>query len=357
MKKQQKQTPDALEKALQPSIQGTRHAIKFIAGFVLALLKTRTSNLAKVAVAVETKAEVGSTYRQIQRFLDNRKKVEIDYFGLMKISGKVTIAIDRTEWKFGKVWINILTLSVVYRQIAIPVMWHTINQKGNASAAQHMEIIKRFQAEFGQGRINKVLADREFGSRELFGFLLSEEIDFLIRLKSNHVADGMSFKRRWRDVAERVKLRGKVKTKVFGLEVYVSCVKLKKAGKVEHLIVASGKRNNRALEEYKLRWRIETMFGCLKSRGFDFEETHLSEARKISKLLQLLGVALCLAVLMGEIQVEKLKQVQMKLKNNGRYAKSLFKIGLEALQNILFNLKIPDKSKCFNLLLILLSCT
>ncbi len=98
------------------------------------------------------------------------------------------------------------------------------------------------------------------------------------------------------------------------------------------------------------------MFGCLKSRGFDFEETHLSEARKISKLLQLLGVALCLAVLMGEIQVEKLKRVKMKLKNTGRYAKSLFKIGLEALQNILFNRKIPDKSKCFNLLLILLSC-
>ncbi len=277
--------------------------------------------------------------------------------GLLKITGKVTIAIDRTQWKFGETWINILTLSVIYRQIAIPIMWHTINEKGNASAAQHIEISRRFITEFGTERIEKVLADREFGSRQLFEFLLSAEIDFLIRLKSNHLADGISFKKRWGDVAERVKLRGKVKTKVFGLEIYISCVKLKKAGKLEYLIVASGKRNNRALEEYKLRWRIETMFGCLKSRGFDFEETHLSEARKISKLLQLLGVALCLAVLMGEIQVEKLKRVKMKLQNTGRYAKSLLKIGLEALQNILFNRKIPDKSKCFNLLLILLSCS
>jgi len=240
VKKQQKQTPAALEKALQPSIQGTRHAIKFIAGFVLALLKTRTSNLAKVAVAVETKAETASTYRQIQRFLDNRKKVEIDYFGLMKISGKVTIAIDRTEWKFGERWINILTLSVVYRQIAIPIMWHTINQKGNASAAQHMEIIQRFIAEFGTERISKVLADREFGSRELFEFLLSAEIDFLIRLKSNHLADGMSFKKRWGDVGQRVKLRGKVKTKVFGLEIYVSRRETKKGGQTR--IFDCGKR-------------------------------------------------------------------------------------------------------------------
>jgi len=36
VKKQQKQTPDALEKALQPSIQGTRHAIKLIARLVTA---------------------------------------------------------------------------------------------------------------------------------------------------------------------------------------------------------------------------------------------------------------------------------------------------------------------------------
>ncbi len=132
--------------------------------------------------------------------------------GLLKITGKVTIAIDRTQWKFGETWINILTLSVIYRQIAIPIMWHTINQKGNASAAQHIEIIRRFITGFGKERIEKVLADREFGSRELFEFLLSAEIDFLIRLKSNHLADGISFKKRWGDVAERVKLRGKVKT-------------------------------------------------------------------------------------------------------------------------------------------------
>jgi hypothetical protein len=36
---------------LQSSINGTRHAIKFIAQFVSALLKTRTSNLAKIAEA------------------------------------------------------------------------------------------------------------------------------------------------------------------------------------------------------------------------------------------------------------------------------------------------------------------
>jgi len=356
VKKQQKQTPDAFKEALQSSIQGTRHASKFIAGFVIALLKVRSSNLAKVAVAVETKAEVSSTYRQIQRFLATAKKVEVAFLALMNITGKVTLAIDRTEWKFGQVWINILTVSVVYKQVAVPVLWQVAGQKGNATAFEHIKIIKEFIAKFGKERIEKILGDREFGSQELFKFLIDEEIDFLIRLKVSHLADGISFKKRWRDLSERVKLTGNRAVEVFGLESYVSVVKLKKGKKSEYLIVASRQPSNQALAEYKLRWRIETMFGCLKSRGFELEETHLTNPRKISKLMLMLALALCLAMLMGEIQVEQLKRVSLKLKNNGRYEKSLFRIGLDALQNILFNLKIPDKRRCFNILVNLLSC-
>jgi hypothetical protein len=51
---QKKQTPDAFLEALQENIHGSRHAIKFIAQFASALLKTRTSNLTKIANAIET---------------------------------------------------------------------------------------------------------------------------------------------------------------------------------------------------------------------------------------------------------------------------------------------------------------
>ncbi len=43
MKRHQKQTPDALEIALEECIQATRHAIKFISKFLIGLLKTRSS--------------------------------------------------------------------------------------------------------------------------------------------------------------------------------------------------------------------------------------------------------------------------------------------------------------------------
>jgi len=55
VKNRKKQTPDALEKALQSSINGTKHAIKLISKFVTAVLQVRTSNLVKVANAIESR--------------------------------------------------------------------------------------------------------------------------------------------------------------------------------------------------------------------------------------------------------------------------------------------------------------
>jgi hypothetical protein len=357
VKKETKQTPDdALEKALQANIQATRHALKFIAQFLSALLKSRTSNLVKVANSFDSEAESDSVYRQIQRFLKNQNKVSIDYLKLLKIDGQLKILIDRTEWKFGSTRVNILTLSGAYKQVAIPILWEVVNHTANATAAEHLAIIKRFVEEFGAERILRVYADREFGSCLLFSYLIQQKIDFHIRLKTSHLSGGKSFLQLWRKASEKVKLRGKVKIEVFGLEIYVSCLKYQKDGKTRYLIVASREKNKYALEEYKVRWQIETMFGCLKTRGFNFEETHLTQPEKISKLLMLLGLGLSLAILMGKFQVEILKQVKMKMKNNQRYAKSLFRIGLDSVQNLLFNYHKPKKYRELEMFILLLSC-
>lgn len=357
MNNENQQTPEnAFREALQESIQGSRHAIKFIARFVEALLKTRTSNLVKIAQAIDSPAEADSVYRQIQRFLKNENQVSIDYLKLLRLRGKLKILIDRTEWKFGETWVNILTLSVAYKQVAIPVLWEVVNRKGNATAAQHTALLKRFVAEFGAAPIERVYADREFGAYQLFAYLIGEGIDFHIRLKTSHKSAGKSFLKIWKNVSERVKLRGKVKIEVFGLEVFVSLIKYQKGGQTEYLIVASCQKNKYAIEEYKTRWQIETMFGCLKSRGFNFEETHLTQPEKIGKLLMLLGLGLCLAMLMGEFQVEVLKKAEMKIKKNKRYAKSLFRIGLDALQNLLFNHQRRRKYRQLQLFIHLLSC-
>ncbi len=47
---------------------------------------------------------------------------------------------------------------------------------------------------------------------------------------------------------------------------------------------------------------IETLFGCLKSRGFRMEDTHVTDPDKIEKILFVLAIAFCWAYRAGEIQ-------------------------------------------------------
>ena len=48
---------------------------------------------------------------------------------------------------------------------------------------------------------------------------------------------------------------------------------------------------DQVLSIYKTRWSIETAFGFFKSRGFNLEETHLTQPKRIELLLAVL--ALC----------------------------------------------------------------
>ena len=53
-------------------------------------------------------------------------------------------------------------------------------------------------------------------------------------------------------------------------------------------------------ENSKDRWNIEELFGCLKSRGFNFEDTHLTEPHQISKMMTILTMAFIWAVPTGQ---------------------------------------------------------
>ena len=43
------------------------------------------------------------------------------------------ITLDRTTWEYGKSCINILVLADVWRGVTIPVLWETLDKKGNSN--------------------------------------------------------------------------------------------------------------------------------------------------------------------------------------------------------------------------------
>ncbi|MBF5060084.1 transposase [Candidatus Neptunochlamydia vexilliferae] len=66
--------------------------------------------------------------------------------------------------------------------------------------------------------------------------------------------------------------------KVYGNQVYLAGLRTPKN---ELLIVATNKDPENAIEMYAKRWEIETLFGCLKGRGFNFEDTHMTDNEKL----------------------------------------------------------------------------
>jgi hypothetical protein len=113
---------------------------------------------------------------------------------------------------------------------------------------------------------------------------------------------------------------------VWGRWVYVVATRL---GDGELLILATNHAPQTALADYRLRWGIETLFSALKTQGFNLESTHFRHAERLSKLVALLALGFCWAMLTG---LWHHQQHPIAIQAHGRRAKSLFRYGCDFLQ-------------------------
>jgi Transposase DDE domain len=349
-----------LERTLAKTVDWNKARINFLAKFLVSLIEVRTVNLTEIAAVFPGRAKVESHYKRIQRFL---RFFEISYaviarwvVSLMGVPAPWVLTLDRTNWQLGKTPLNILVLGIVYKGVAIPVLWTILEKKGNSNTAERQAIVEEFIRLFGSDSILYLTADREFIGKTWFAWLLEEGIDFRIRIRENsQIANGrgkvVEAKRLFRCVAlKQAKVIDKGR-RIWGLELFVSGMRLADG---EYLIVVTGKYAATAIEDYGKRWEIERLFGCLKSRGFRLEETHVVEAERLKKLIALLALAFCWAHVVGEWLSQ---HKALKTKKHGRLAKSIFRYGFNHLRRILCNLSDRFQRIAFRQVTQLLSCT
>ena len=126
---------------------------KFIAMFIIALCKVQTVNFDKLSNAFDTTAKAGSSLRRIQRFIatfafDSNIIAKL-IFNLLPSKEKLTLSIDRTNWKFGQTDINIFMLGVVYHGVAFPLMFTMLAKRGNSNSKERIDLINRYIKLFG----------------------------------------------------------------------------------------------------------------------------------------------------------------------------------------------------------------
>lgn len=332
--------------------------ISFMAQFLVALIRVKTVNFTQIATAFCGTAQSDSNYRRIQRFFQDfsltRAQVAAAVVQWLPLGEKWLLCLDRTNWKFGSGNINILVLAVAYHGVAIPLLWVLLDKQGNSNSLERIALLKHVLCEFGRERIQCLTADREFIGTEWIKFLTRQHIRFRIRIRRNIQVSNPSassemaafrFFENCRIGEARLLPRPR---RVWGMTVFVIGMRFKN----DYLILITNDAPDTACEDYARRWEIETLFGCLKSRGFRFEDTHLTHPKRISKLLGVLTLALCWCLRIGEWRHT---QKSIALKKHGRRAKSLFRSGFDRLRNIVLNLAVKEPDFCWATTF--LSCT
>jgi len=211
----------------------------------------------------------------------------------MAIPEPWTLSIDRTDWQFGDCVFNILMLGVVHDGVAFPLVWCLLDKRGNSNTGERIELFNQFLERFGDRQIACLTADREFVGKDWLGYLLQDPLTpFRLRIRANHNLSHGQMSRQVRvlfadlQVSQTKILRHK--RQLWGHWVYIAATRLSDG---ELLVVATQSAPNSAIADYAKRWGIETLFGMFKTRGFCLESTHLTDAKRLSKLLALLSLA------------------------------------------------------------------
>lgn len=347
-----------LRDALRPHLAWHGARLSFVAAFLIALFRVKTVNLSELATGFSGSAQIDSHYKRLQRFF---RDFEMDYtaiahtvVALMDIPQPWVLSLDRTEWQFGECTFNILMLGVVHEGIAFPVMWCLLDKRGNSNTNERMTLFQQFLQRFPARQVAYLTADREFVGQDWFCYLQADpRTPFRIRLRENHKLDdgrrNLKVQTVFQDLQPGQHRVLRHKRQLWGLWVYIAALRLEDGSL---LVIATQTAPKTAIVDYANRWGIETLFGILKTRGFCLESTHLQDSERLSKLLALLTLALCWAVLTGK-WLHQLKP--LKLKKHGRKVKSLFRYGFDHLRSIVLN--VEQKLTEFVNALQVLSCT
>ncbi len=203
--------------------------------------------------------------------------------------------------------------------MGIPIFFELLDKRGNSNQNERIDLLEKFITCFGKERIGKIIGDREFIGEKWLYWLQEHKIPFVIRVPKHHLVtliDGT--------IMTSEQLLGN-KKQHFEKNVWVNDVLTNIAIKKlesEYLIIIGDFSKDALFQFYKQRWSIETFFQSIKKRGFNIEQTHLKDDKKLKKLIALINTAYIFCLKIGIWYHQKREAIKMK--NHGYKANSFF---------------------------------
>lgn len=302
---------------------------KFFWQFIQGLIKFRNVQFSEVATALNNDVKPASNERRIQAFFE---KVELNYEALSVLlclflpKGKVTLSMDRTDWKFGAVDINILVVVARCGNVGFPLYFEVLdNKRGNSSTSDRQNIMEKCIKLLEFKGIELVLMDREFIGHSWLKYLKDNKIPFCVRVPKSHL---IVLKNESIFTIEELLMTQKERfyhdVRVDGIWVNLYIKELPN-GEFLYLIGTFPAKQLGNL--YRKRWCIETFFQSLKGRGFNLETSHLRDINKFKKLFALVCIAFAICLTIGRVYLSKVQKIRVNKK--GYPFKSIFRMGLD----------------------------
>ena len=301
---------NTLSEALCPLIKdATKPQIANLALFVYGLILAGHVHLPKIALYLPVAGNTGNALQRLERFLQNKAVLPTKWYEGVARGALTTWRGTEIELILDQTDINdrfhLLFVAVAFRKRALPILWCLLPTKGCSGAAAQKKLLTKVAKLLPPKTKIVLYADREYGSVELFSFLQKQGWFFVIRMKRDiwlTMACGRKFQ-----IQEIPLGRGQINFEdgVFlpalpNLRLSLNCGWSSLDPKDEAWYLLSNLPVGKdILTRYCRRFWIEEMFRDFKEQGFRLEKTHLTNEKRVERLLLCICIAYTWSLMLG----------------------------------------------------------
>ncbi len=336
-----------LEIRLKVDLGFDKRKTKFFVDIFNAIIIQKDVRLSEISKSINSKAKLKSTETRVQNFFKKEIKDFLPIGAILKDlassilnkkNQKFKLAIDRTNWKFGKQNNNILMISIVTdNNIGIPLLWEMLDKKGNSHTSERTDLMEELFKIIEPEEIDCFLGDREFIGEKWLNFLDKKGVNFIIRSRENLTVKGekrdIQINKFFRKTANKGVKYSKEPQNICGGKFYIYTKNEK-----DKIYLISNIKSKKVVNSYKKRWQIESLFRALKKRGFNLEKTHLKNLDRIKNLIFVVSIAFIFCFIAGQNRAKKEK---IKILVNKQPEYSIFTYGFQLLNQLLTNIYSP----------------
>jgi hypothetical protein len=313
-----------------------------LAYLIAGTIGSKSCQLPAIATKVVDDRQADSKIKTFYRWFKNNHVTDECYFlpyvqALLSVlcAHPLAIAIDGSV-----VARNCITLmaSVIYKNRALPLCWLVVTgAKGHLKESVHLELVNRLKASIPPQAQVVLLGDGEFDGLNLITTIKQHGWSFALRTSNNRNLierdDSFSFRSVCPWYHEEYFWIPGVRFDHPNSPQFDAIVWHHKVYEDPIYLVTNIEPAAESLYWYRKRFKIETLFSDKKSRGFNIHKSHMSDPKRVARLLIVTALAYIFIIYFGihATQHDYVKQIHRA----DRCDLSLFTLGLRALDYLL----------------------